>query len=85
MANKGRFVFDTNILVRATLISDSTAGQAFRKARQLGEILSSVSRAEELNEVLSREKFDRYITAVHRRIYSGSNSNRGFGNDNGMS
>src|ERR1041385_7087345 len=33
---KRRFVFDTNILVRATLLSDSTAGRAFRKARQLG-------------------------------------------------
>jgi len=69
MANKGRFVFDTNILVRATLISDSTAGQAFRKARQLGEILSSVPTAEELNEVLSREKFDRYITREDRERF----------------
>ena len=69
MANKGRFVFDTNILVRATLISDSTAGQAFRKARQLGEILSSVPTAEELNEVLSREKFDRFSTREDRERF----------------
>jgi putative PIN family toxin of toxin-antitoxin system len=69
MANKGRFVFDTNILVRAALLSDSTAGQAFRKARQLGEILASVPTAEELNEVLSRQKFDRYITREDRERF----------------
>ena len=69
MINKGRFVFDTNVLVRAALISDSTAGQAFRKARQLGEILSSVPTAEELNDVLNREKFNRYITSEDRERF----------------
>jgi uncharacterized protein len=69
MANKGRFVFDTNILVRAALLNDSTAGQAFCKARQLGEVLSSVATAEELNEVLGRQKFDRYITREDRERF----------------
>ena len=69
MINKGRFVFDTNVLVRAALISDSTAGQAFRKARQLGEILSSVPTAEELNDVLNRNKFNRYITSEDRERF----------------
>jgi putative PIN family toxin of toxin-antitoxin system len=69
MTNKGRFVFDTSILVRAALISASTAGQAFRKARQLGEILSSVPTAEELNEVLNRDKFSRYITSEERERF----------------
>jgi uncharacterized protein len=69
MTNKGRFVFDTNILVRAALLNDSTAGQAFRKARQLGEVLSSVATAEELNEVLGRQKFDRYITREDRERF----------------
>jgi len=69
MINKGRFVFDTNVLVRAVLISDSTAGQAFRKARQLGEILSSVPTAEELNDVLNRDKFNRYITSEDRERF----------------
>lgn len=48
---------------------DSTAGQAFRKARQLGEILSSVPTAEELNEVLSRDKFDRYVSRADRERF----------------
>src|ERR1051325_3505143 len=69
MANKSRFVFDTNILVRAVLLNDSTAGRAFRKARQLGEVLSSVATAEELNEVLGRQKFDRYITREDRERF----------------
>jgi uncharacterized protein len=69
MANKGRFVFDTNILVRAALLNDSKAGQAFCKARQLGEVLSSVATAEELNEVLGRQKFDRYITREDRERF----------------
>src|SRR5215831_2259117 len=69
MTNRGRFVFDTNILVRATLLADSTAAQAFRKARQLGEILSSVPTAEELNDVLKREKFNRYITNEDRERF----------------
>jgi putative PIN family toxin of toxin-antitoxin system len=69
MTNEGRFVFDTNVLVRAALISDSTAGQAFRKAQQLGEIVSSVPTAEELNEVLNREKFNRYITSENRERF----------------
>jgi len=69
MTNKSRFVFDTNILVRAALLNDSTAGQAFRKARQLGEVLSSVGTAEELNEVLGRQKFDRYITREDRERF----------------
>lgn len=69
MRSKDRFVFDTNVLVRAALLSDSNAAQAFRKARQLGEILSSVSVSEELNEVLGRDKFDRYITREDRERF----------------
>ena len=69
MTSKARFVFDTNVLVRAALLSDSTAAQAFRKARQVGEVLSSVPTAEELNEVFGREKFDRYITRENRERF----------------
>ena len=69
MKNRARFVLDTNVLISAVLIGNSPPAQAFRKARQLGEILSSVSVAEELNGVLGREKFDRYITREDRERF----------------
>jgi putative PIN family toxin of toxin-antitoxin system len=69
MTNKDRFVVDTNVLVSAVLMSNSPSAQAFQKARQLGEILSSVSVAEELNEVLGREKFNRYISREDRERF----------------
>lgn len=69
MKSKDRFVFDTNVLVRATLLSDSKPAEAFRKARQIGEILLSVPVAEELNEVLGKPKFDRYISREDRERF----------------
>src|SRR2546428_6964877 len=69
MKSKDRFVFDTNVLVSAALIEDSFPAQAFRKARQIGEILSSVAAAEELNDVLGRDKFNRYITREDRERF----------------
>ena len=61
MKSKDRFILDTSVLVSAVLIGNSRPAEAFHKARQLGEILLSLTVAEELNDVLGREKFDRYI------------------------
>src|SRR5687768_2463956 len=69
MKSKDRFVFDTNVLVSATLLSDSKSAIAFQRAREIGEILSSVAVAEELNEVLGRQKFDRYISREDRERF----------------
>ena len=69
MKSKDRFVFDTNVLVSAALLSDSKPAEAFRRGRQIGEILSSVPVAAELNEVLGRDKFDRYITREDRERF----------------
>ena len=69
MKSKDRFVFDTSVLVSAVLIEDSHPAQAFRKARQVGEILLSLPTAEELNEVMGREKFNRYLTAEDRERF----------------
>ena len=69
MKSKDRFVIDTNVMVRAVLIGTSLASEAFQKARQLGEILLSLTVAEELNDVLGREKFDRYITRDDRERF----------------
>jgi putative PIN family toxin of toxin-antitoxin system len=69
MKSKDRFVIDTNVMVRAVLIGTSLASEAFQKARQRGEILLSLTVAEELNDVLGREKFDRYITRDDRERF----------------
>ena len=69
MKSKDRFVFDTSVLVSAVLIEDSHPAQAFRKARQIGKILLSLPTAEELNEVMGREKFNRYLTAEDRERF----------------
>ena len=61
MANKGRFVFDTNVIVSALLIKKSVARRAFDKAREAGDILLSLEIIEELSEVLGRSAFDSYI------------------------
>src|SRR5436190_17493939 len=69
MKSKDRFVLDTTVLVSAVLIENSRPAEAFRKARQVGEIVLSLPAAEELNEVLGREKFSRYITREDRERF----------------
>ena len=69
MKSKDRFVFDTSVLVSAALIESSHPAQGFRKARETGEILLSLPAAEELNEVMGREKFNRYVTAEDRERF----------------
>ena len=66
MAKKGRFVFDTNVIVSALLIKKSVARRAFDKARGAGDILLSFETIEELYEVLNRPDFDRYISEDER-------------------
>ncbi|BAY06106.1 putative toxin-antitoxin system toxin component, PIN family [Anabaena sp. PCC 7938] len=67
MINKRRFVFDTNVFVSAFLFSQSKPHQALEKAQDIGIILLSAAVFSELQEVLSRPKFDRYITLERRR------------------
>ena len=69
MKNRPRFVFDTNVLISAALIGDSKPADAFRKARETGEILTSIPSVAELNEVLGREKFERYIAREDRERF----------------
>ena len=69
MKSKDRFVFDTNVLVSGVLIGDSKTSQAFRKARRIGEILLSVATAQELNEVLDRDKSKHYIPREDRNRF----------------
>jgi len=54
-------VIDTNVLVSSVLIVNSSADLALKKIRSIGDILFSQTTFEELQEVLTRQKFDRYI------------------------
>ena len=66
MADRGRFVFDTNVVVSALLMKKSVARGALIKARVAGTILLSLDVIEELHDVLSRHAFDRYIDEEDR-------------------
>nr|VFJ77930.1 MAG: putative toxin-antitoxin system toxin component, PIN family [Candidatus Kentron sp. FW] len=63
-----RLIIDTNTLVSALLIKHSVPRQAFDKAL-VHEVLLSRATIEELNDVLSREKFCKYITGAERTLF----------------
>ena len=69
MNGSARYVFDTNVLVSALIFEDSKPGRAFRHALQNGEVLLSLTTLEEIDEVMSREKFERYVTAEEREEF----------------
>jgi putative PIN family toxin of toxin-antitoxin system len=64
-----RFVFDTNVIVSALLFKDSLPRLAFDAALGHGKILISVPVLEELDRVLAREKFNKYINAIDRNRF----------------
>lgn len=61
-----RFVVDTNIIVSALLMPNSVPAVALRLARRIGIILQSQATIDELNRVLHRKKFDKYIAEANR-------------------
>ena len=64
--SKLRFVFDTNTIVSALLLKNSTPRKAFKRAFEIGEILLSFAVIEELNDVFGRKKFNKYIQEQER-------------------
>ena len=60
------FVFDTNVIVSALLLKQSVSRQAFDKAFRQGKLLLSLATINELNEVLKREKFNKYVHESER-------------------
>ena len=66
MAKGERVVFDTNVIVSALLIKASVARRCLDKARETGQILLSVDVIKELQDVLGRRDFDRYIDEEDR-------------------
>lgn len=69
MTDKPRYVFDTSVLVSAAIFRESTPGLALTAALRQGSILLSQATAEELEDVLARPKFDRYITSETRNRF----------------
>ena len=69
MNNIKFFVFDTNVLVSALIFEHSKPGRAFRLALEIGQVLLSVAILEELNDVLSRKKFEKYVSVEDREVF----------------
>jgi putative PIN family toxin of toxin-antitoxin system len=69
MKNRPKYVLDTNIIVSALLFKNSQPRQALDKARHSGIILMSQSIWQEIQEVLARPKFERYITSIERDLF----------------
>lgn len=59
-------VLDTNLLVSAALLENSLPRRAVELALRKGEVLTSNETLAELGEVLTRKKFDRYVSEEKR-------------------
>lgn len=66
MRNKTRIVIDTNVVVSAVVLPRSISRQAFNFVIQKGKLLASDHTLAELNEVLCRPKFNKYIPEQKR-------------------
>ena len=64
-----RVVIDTNAWVSRLLLSSSTSARAVDRALDDHEVVVSDALIEELADVLSREKFDRYISLADREEF----------------
>jgi putative PIN family toxin of toxin-antitoxin system len=62
-----RFVFDTNVLVSAFLNPSAVPAQALHHAQHTGIVLASSETLSELEEVLSRPKFDNRVSLATRQ------------------
>ena len=66
MTSKLRAVFDTSVVVSAVLLPQSIPRQAFDRVQEHGKVLISVATVAELNEVLRRPRFDKYVREDQR-------------------
>jgi putative PIN family toxin of toxin-antitoxin system len=64
-----RFVFDTNSLISALIIPASVSRFSLEKADGIGLLIFSQETLTELNEVLIRSKFDKYVSLSDRLEY----------------
>lgn len=68
-SNRPKFVVDTNIVVSAVLFPQSVPRQALDHAQNIGVVLVSALTLTELQQVLSRSKFDRYVPLEQRESF----------------
>jgi uncharacterized protein len=61
-----RVVVDTNVLISALLAGNSIPGLALTKAEDTGQLLASAATLSEIEEVLRRPKFARYLSIETR-------------------
>ncbi len=64
-----RWVVDTNVLISRLLLPGGSAARAVDNALALGVLLVSDDTLAELADVLSRPRFDRYVTLDDRRRF----------------
>jgi len=69
MKVRERVVVDTNALISRLLLPDSAPGRAVRKAVAEAHLLVSDETMNELADVLSRAKFDPYVTIDERQEF----------------
>jgi len=69
MSARQRLVFDASAIVSALLFEHSVPARAFYHAIDRGKILLSREVVEELNEVVRRKKFDRYLDREDRVLF----------------
>jgi putative PIN family toxin of toxin-antitoxin system len=69
MTTEPRWVLDTNVVVSALLVEQSVPGRAMFHALGTGKVLQSHDTLTELREVLSRKKFDKYLTRDERDAF----------------
>ncbi len=69
MKDRPRVVVDTNALVSRLLLPGAMPSQAVRKAVDEADLLVSDETLDELVDVLSRPKFDRYVTVEERQKF----------------
>ena len=69
MIPKPNLVLDTNIIVSAILSKTGKARQALDKAQDISHVLMSTSVLAEIETVLLRPKFDKYISQLERRFF----------------
>ncbi len=69
MRTNVRYVFDVNVIISALLFETSKPAQVLRYALANGQVLVSLELLEELNEVLGREKLNRYVTREQREEF----------------
>jgi putative PIN family toxin of toxin-antitoxin system len=69
MTDPSRLVFDANVIASALLFNSSVPGRALFAAIDRDAILISHALISQLNEVLSRPRFDRYVDAEQRQHF----------------